>query len=113
MSVVTPRSGRFGTTTTFGRCLEERQPLVVDVAVAHAVGERINARPQQPLRIVEREDVRGHPQSALVRFLDDRAVEVRRQLLVLPVAVVDPDLDDVDLLRGELLDGLARLRRRW
>ena len=37
------------------------------------------------------------------------AVELRRQLLVLAVAIVDPDLDDVDLLRGELLHRLAAL----
>ena len=53
---------------------------------------------QQPLRILEREDVRGDAQLVLVRLVDDRAVELRRQLLVLAVAVVHPDLDDVDLL---------------
>ena len=48
----------------------------------------------------------------LVRFIDHRAVERRRQLRELAVAIVDPDLDDVDLLRGVLLDGLAAFLRR-
>ena len=49
--------------------------------------------------------------SLLVRLVDHRAVHIGRQLLVLPVAVVDPDLDDVDLLRRELLHRLAGFRR--
>ena len=39
------------------------------------------------------------------------AVEVRRELHVLAVAIVDPDLDDVDFLRRQLLHGLASLGR--
>ena len=37
------------------------------------------------------------------------AVEIGRQLLVLAVAVVDPDLDEVDFPRGQLLHRLPRL----
>ena len=68
---------------------------------------------QQPLRVLEREQVRGHAERVLVRLVDDRAVQVGRQLLELPVPVVDPDLDDVDLLRGELLHAPCALRPRW
>ena len=104
---MTPRSGRFGHDDHVRPLLEQRQDLVVDVPVADAVGERVDAGPQQPLRVVEREDVRGHPQTALVRLVDDRPYRSGVSFLYLPVAVVDPDLDDVDLLRGELLHGLA------
>src|SRR5690606_9995451 len=44
-----------------------------------------------------------------VRLVDDRAIELRRKLLVLPVAIVHPDLDEVDLALGELAHGRAAL----
>ena len=46
-------------------------------------------------------------QALLVRLVDDGAVDFRRELLVLAVAGVDPDLHDVDLVRRELLHRLA------
>ena len=54
---------------------------LVDVAVAHPVGEGIDAG-LPALRIIQREDVRGHTQLVPVRFVDDGAVELRRQLRV-------------------------------
>ena len=102
----------FGTSTNVRPRLHQRHELVVDVAVAHAVREGVDAGLQQPLRVLEREDVRGDAELVLVRFVDDGAVELGRQLLELAVAIVDPDLDDVDLLRGVLLHGLARPRPR-
>ena len=51
----------------------------------------------------------GHAQLVLVRFVDHRAVELGGELLVLAVAIVNPDLDEVHLLRRKLLDRFARL----
>ena len=48
----------------------------------------------------------------LVRFVDDRGVELGRELLHRAHAIVDPDLDDVDFLRGVLVHRLARLGDR-
>src|SRR5215207_9463414 len=47
----------------------------------------------------------------LVRFVDDGGILIRRDLLDLAVAVVDPDLDDVDLELRVILDGLAAFLR--
>ena len=77
--------------------LEHRHQLVVDVLVANAVRERVEPGADEPLGVLQIEDVRGDPQPALVRLVDDGAVDLGRQLLVLAVAGVDPDLDDVDL----------------
>jgi hypothetical protein len=55
------------------------------------------------------EDVGGDAQAELVRLVDHRTIDLRRHLLVLIVAGIDPDLDDVDLLRRELLHRLATL----
>ena len=96
--------------TRFGRCLEHGHQFVVDVLVANAVREGVDPGTHEPLRVLEIEDVRGDPQPALVRLVDDGAIEFRRQLLVLAVPVVDPDLDDVDLVRRELLHRLAAFR---
>ena len=52
--------------------LEHGNELVVDVLVAHAVRERVDAGADQPLGVLEIEDVRGDPQAALVRLVDDR-----------------------------------------
>src|SRR5687768_16162292 len=52
--------------------------------------------------------MRSDAQTALVGLVDDRAVELWRELLVFAVARVDPDLHDVDLVRGEFGDRLAR-----
>ena len=90
--------------------LPQRQELVVDRAVANAVRERIDAGADQPLAVFEIEHMRGDAEALLVRLVDDRSVEVRRELLELAVAGVDPDLDDVDLLVGEVLNRLAAVR---
>ena len=96
--------------TRFGRCLEHRHQLVVDVPVAHAVGERVESGADQTLRVLELEDVRGDPEPALVGLVDDGAVDLGGELLVLAVPRVDPDLDDVDLAGRELLDRLPAFR---
>ena len=71
--------------------------------------EAVETCPQQALRVVQRVDVGRDAKLVLMRFVDDRAVELGRQLLVLPVAIVDPDLHHVDFLRSELLYSLPRL----
>jgi hypothetical protein len=50
------------------------------------------------------------PESSLARLVDDGAINFGSQLLVLAIPCVDPDLDDVDLVRRELLDRLAAFR---
>ena len=66
--------------------------------------------PEKPFRVLQREAwavTEGRGRWGLV---DDGTVQIRRQLLVLAVAVVDPDLDDVDGFGGQLLDGALCLR---
>ena len=110
-SVATPRSGRFGTTTTPGRSRNNANDLVVHVRIANAVCKRVEVGAQQRFRIRQIEDVRGHANPALVGFIDHGRVELGRELLVHAVTVVDPDLEDVDRERGLFADGVARLRR--
>ena len=95
-----------------GTLLNHRHELVVHVHVPDAVGEGVDPRLQETLRIFEREDVGGHPQAVLVRLVDDGAVELRSQLVELAAAVVHPDLDEVHVRASELLDRRPRLLRR-
>ena len=60
-------------------------------------------------RIVVIEDVRDHGNAAHVCFIDDHAIERRRQFGRAAVAIVHPDLDAVDFAGGEIQDRLARL----
>src|SRR4249919_1481158 len=90
--------------------LPQRQELIVDRAVADAVRERIDAGADETFAILQVEDMRGDAEVVLMRLVDDRPVEVGRELLELAVAGVDPDLDDVDLLVGEFLNRLAAIR---
>ena len=57
--------------------LHHAQEFLVDVAVTHAVRERIDIGLEQPFAILEVEDVRGDPDLRLVRLVDDGAVELR------------------------------------
>ena len=88
---------------------DERDQLVVDIAIAHAVRKRVEARTQQPLRVLKRKDVGGDAKPVRVSLVDDRAVELWRQLLVHAVPVVHPDLDYIDVQLGQLPDRLPRL----
>ena len=90
--------------------LDQRDECLVDVFVAHPVGEGVEPGFQQPHGILEREDVRRDAERVLVGLIDHCAIQIRRELLVFAVAVVNPDLDQVDLLRGELLHGLPSFR---
>ena len=71
---------------------EQRDELIVDVEVTHAVRERVDAGAHERFRIGEVVLVGDRAQARLVRFVDDGAVELRRELRVLAHAVVDPDL---------------------
>ena len=48
--------------------------------------------------------MRGHAKLGLMRFGNDRTIQIRRQLFVFLVAVIDPDFDDIDFLRGVVLN---------
>ena len=72
--------------------------------------EGVEIGAHQPFRVVHVEDVRGDAQTEFVRLVDDGGILLRRHLLDLALPVVDPDLDDVDLVRRELLYGLAGFR---
>ena len=93
---------------------DQPHELIVDVLVACGdVREGVEVGAQRALRVLERKDVRGRAQLVLVRFVDHRAVQIRRQLLELAHPVVDPDLDDVDFLGGEFLHGFAGFGAAW
>jgi hypothetical protein len=98
-------SGHFLTVLLF-----RRDYWTVDVPVANAVRECVDPGTNQALRVFAVEDVRNHPESSLVRLVDDGAINFGSQLLVLAIPCVDADLDDVELVRRELLDRLAAFR---
>ncbi|HMA75136.1 MAG TPA: hypothetical protein VKP67_27145 [Xanthobacteraceae bacterium] len=74
---------------------DQGDELVIDVAVANAMSKGVDARAQHAFRVLEREDMRGDAQPVLVRLIDNRNVQCWRQLLILAVPVVDPNLDDI------------------
>ena len=89
--------------------LVERQHFVVDVLVAHAVCERVDPGADEPLAVFLVEDVRGDAKAVLVSLVDRGLVLRRKHLVDLAFAIVDPDLDDVDLVLRVRLHRLARL----
>ena len=74
------------------------------------MGERIDAGADQSFAVFKIENVRGDAKVVLVRLIDDRAVQVRRQLSEFAVPCINPDFDDIDLLLREFLNGLAAFR---
>ena len=74
--------------------------------------EGVDAGRQQSLGIFEGENVRGDTELQFVRLVNHGSVERRRQLRKLAIAIVDPDLDQVDLLGGLFPHGLAGLGLR-
>ncbi len=72
--------------------------------IAHAVREDVHLLVQQPLGILQIEQVRRDPEPPLVRLLDERAVHLRRHV---HRTAGDVDLDDVGLLIGVAVDGRA------
>ena len=47
------------------------------------------------LRVIERHDVSRHSEVVLVGFIDNRAIQLRTEFLVLTIAVIHPDLDQI------------------
>ena len=91
--------------------LEQRQQLLVDVA--DHVGEDVDARAQERLRVVDARGVHGDAHAVLVRLVQDRAIQVGRQRLDGPASRVDPHLDQRDAaLRQFLHVGACPLHRR-
>ena len=112
MFATTPRSGMFGPRTRFGCCFTSAMNSSSRSLSRTPCANASRPARERRLRVFERVDVRDHPEAVLVRFVDDRAVELGRQLLHGAQAIVDPELDDVDFLRGVFLHRLARLGDR-
>ncbi len=89
--------------------LRELDEFVVDFLVADAVQEPLDAGAHQELGVVEVEDVGDRRQALLAGLVGGRREHLRRELLLAAVAAVDPDLDEIGLVRREVLDGPARL----
>ena len=86
-----------------GMLFEQRDQLVVHVG--NHVREDVDAGAQQILGVAQIGGVDRHPKPVLVRLVDDRAVQIRRELLDGTAAVVDPGLDDPHAPGDELLHG--------
>ena len=71
--------------------------------------ESVHARLDQIPRVGQVIDVGHHAQVVFVRFVDDRPIERRAQLLHGAVAIVDPDFQEVRFPRGQLPDVAASL----
>ena len=71
--------------------------FIIDILIPNAMGKDVHIRAQQALGIRKIEDVRGNPDAVLVRFIDGSAIQFRSELLKLPVPVIDPELDQVDV----------------
>ena len=89
--------------------LPECEDLVVNIHVSDSVRKRIDACAEKPLRVLKPKDVRRDTKTVRVGLVDDRTVEGWGQPLVLPAAVVDPDLDEIYLLRRQFADGISCL----
>src|ERR1051325_988946 len=76
---------------------------------ARDMAEAVDAGAQQVLRVLERRDVRHDADAVRVRLVDDRAIEVRLQLLHRAAAIVDPDLDHVRTAGGEFTHVAVRI----
>src|SRR5439155_2554416 len=90
--------------------LDQRYDLIIDVFVAYRVSKSIETGAQKILCVHKSNDVSGDAKVVLMRFVDNGAVEFRAQFLVLAVAVIDPDLDEVGFLYCQLLYGLPGFR---
>ena len=89
-STATPGLGRFGTRSHVGALAPERDELIVDVPIAHAVGERVDPSPKKPLRILQGEYVGRDAEIVPVGLVYDRAVQHWGELLVLAVCARRP-----------------------
>ena len=106
--------GQAGTTGAADVCRhEDIAPLhlcdepVVHHLVAHQVHQAVDAGVDQAVRVLQVVDVRQRQHPVLVRFLDDRAINLRGELLHAPEAVVHPDLHRVGLHCRQLPHALA------
>ncbi len=87
----------------------QRDQLVAHFLVAHEMREAVDAGFRERDRIIVIEDVGGHLEAGLVRLVDHGTRDRDRQPGRAAAAVVNPDLDGVDLLGGELAHVAARL----
>ena len=92
--------------------LREIDVLVIDLPIANAVQEPLDAGADHPLGVFEIEDVSDHAQVVLMCLIGRRLIDVARHLLLRAVAVVDPQLHEIGLVRREIADGLSSFFRR-
>ena len=78
--------------------------LLVQFPVADQVRKTVDSRASQIFRVIQIIDVRNYTRAGLVRVVDDRAIELRAELLNRAVAIVHPDLDEIDFARDLLAD---------
>ncbi len=74
--------------------------------------ESVHTGAHQVLRVVQVVYVSHRPEPQLVGLCDDRAVDLGGELAARPVAVVDPELDDVGVGLGQPADVEPRLLGR-
>ena len=89
--------------------LGEPDVLVVDLLVAHAVQEAFDAGADHQLGVGEVEHMADRAQPELLGLIGRGGEHLRRQLGGAAAAIVDPDLDEVGLERGELAHEAARI----
>ncbi len=87
--------------------LQQIHQLVVDVA--DHVREPIHPGAHQRLDVDEARRMNDDPHLALVRLVDDRLVKRRRELLDRPAPGIDPGLDHLDAVGGQLRNRLPRV----
>src|SRR6185503_16771801 len=88
--------------------LRELDEFIVHVGIADTVEEAFDARLDHPLGVVEIEDVADRAQPEFLRLVGGRLINLRRDLFLRAVAIVDPDLHEIGLVRREVADSGSR-----
>ena len=82
-------------------------------SISDAVRSCVNACSEKAFCILEPENVRRDSKAVRVGLVDYCAVEGRRQPLVLPAPVVNPNFDEIHLLCRQLGGWAAVQRPSW
>src|SRR5262249_15067926 len=82
-----------------------RDQLVVDIAVTDAADKSINPGLDQIFCVGQLENFGNNLQIPLVCFVDGGAINAGLNLCPFPIAVIDPELDGINLLFRQLRHG--------